>query len=79
MNSLISGKVSETYFVPQDITFTLLQSSLVEKVAVGAAPSNEVKVRVMNPVAKVANKTVAVNRNVRVAIKPEQQKILFAL
>lgn len=74
MNSLISGKVSETYFVPQDITFTLLQSSLVEKVAVGAAPSNEVKVRVMNPVAKVANKTVAVNRNVRVAIKPEQQK-----
>lgn len=74
MNSLISGKVSETYFVPQDITFTLLQSSLVEKVAAPTAVSNQVKVRVMNPVAKVANKTVSVNRNVRVAIKPEQQQ-----
>ncbi|WP_257470579.1 hypothetical protein [Bacillus tropicus] len=74
MNSLISGRVSETYFVPQDITFTLLQSSLVEKVAAPTAVSNQVKVRVMNPVAKVANKTVSVNRNVRVAIKPEQQQ-----
>jgi hypothetical protein len=74
MSSLISGKISETYFVPQDITFTLLQSSLIEKGAVPAASSNEVKVRVLNPVAKVANTTVAVNRTVRVAIKPEQQK-----
>lgn len=74
MSSLISGKISETYFVPQDITFTLLQSSLIEKGAAGTASSNEVKVRVLNPVAKVANTTVAVNRTVRVAIKPEQQK-----
>lgn len=74
MSSLISGKISETYFVPQDITFTLLQSSLIEKGAVATASSNEVKVRVLNPIAKVANKTVGINRTVRVAIKPEQQK-----
>lgn len=74
MSSLISGKISETYFIPQDITFTLLQSSLVQGGAVAPASANQVKVRVMNPIAKVANKSVAVNRNVRVAIKPEQQK-----
>ncbi|BCT30299.1 hypothetical protein [Bacillus velezensis] len=74
MNSLISGKVSETYFVPQDITFTLLQTSLVEKAAPTASSANAVRVRVLNPIAKTANKTVAVNRTVKVAVKPEQQK-----
>ncbi|MFE4029191.1 hypothetical protein ACFX4N_23840 [Priestia sp. YIM B13551] len=73
MNSLISGKVSETYFVPQDLTFTLLQSNLVEQV-VPATQSNQVKVRVLNPNANLVNKTVAVNRTVTVAIKHEQQK-----
>ncbi|UOE58228.1 hypothetical protein IRB79_26705 (plasmid) [Cytobacillus oceanisediminis] len=71
MSSLISGKISETYFVPQDVTFTLLQTTLFEGVT---APETAVKVRVLNPVAKVANKTVAVNRTVRVAVKPEEQK-----
>ncbi|MES9681845.1 hypothetical protein ABWK22_02770 [Gottfriedia acidiceleris] len=72
MSSLISGKVSETYFVPQDLTFTLLQSNLVEGAAPTASPS-QVKARVMSPNAKVANKSVPVNRNVRVAVKLEQQ------
>ena len=73
MNSLISGRVSETYFIPQDITFTLLQSNLVEQV-VPATQSTEVKVRVLSPNVKLANRTVAVNRTVTVAIKHEQQK-----
>ncbi|MEK1829103.1 hypothetical protein AAAC51_08090 [Priestia megaterium] len=73
MNSLISGRVSETYFFPQDLTFTLLQSNLVEEV-VPATPTTEVKVRVLSPNVKLANQTVAVNRTVTVAIKHEQQK-----
>lgn len=75
MSSLISGKISETYFVPQDLTFTLLQGSLTDMDAAGTASAdNAVRVRVMNTAFAKAGESVAINRNVRVAIKPEQQK-----
>lgn len=75
MSSLISGKITETYFVPQDLTFTLLQGSLTEMVTAGTVTAdNAVRVRVMNTAFAKAGESVAINRNVRVAIKPEQQK-----
>lgn len=72
MTSLLSGKISETYFTPLDVTFTLVKSSLIAEVAT-TTPA-DVKVRVLNPNINLASKTIQMNRTVKVAIKPEQQK-----
>lgn len=75
MGSLISGRVSETFFSPQDTNFTLLQSTLIEKqVNTTASSFDAVKVRVLQPSQKLAGKTVSVGRGVKVAIKLEEQK-----
>lgn len=71
MKALISGKVSEVIFTPQDLTFTLLQTSKVE--AVTAAP---IAVRVTNPAVtqKFAGKTKELNESLRIAVRTELVK-----
>lgn len=77
MNSLISGKISETYFMPQDTTFTMLQTRLMNQPVASAGlfaseanQDNSLKVRVVNPKPQQEGKTYELNKSCRVAIKP---------
>lgn len=76
MQALLSGKVSETYFMPFDTSFTLLKTSLLPEgmeitVPAVAPSSNTMKVRVFTPTQSNVNKTVSPNRQIRMAVRHE--------
>ena len=87
MSALVSGKISETYFVPTDLAFTLVKSNLIEEEAAATASSavkTQVNASVLAPNEKLAGKTVNINRNVRIAVKFEEirgemRKVVYVL
>lgn len=73
MTSLLSGKISETFFSPRNTNFTLVKTRLVEGQSKAASSTPGVKASVMQPNSNTAGKTIQVNRNVKVAIRMEEQ------
>lgn len=64
MQSLISGAVSETYFMPMDLLFTQVQT---QKQHV------QITTRSLSPMTDLDGKTVAIDRDLRVVVRMEAQ------